>query len=237
MARLALRPWIPRGVISSKTGGDLWFFPGGTPHSIQGLGPDGCEFLLVFDDGDFDEDSTFLLNDWFRRVPTDVLAKNFGAPASLFVHTPDKSERYIFKAPLPVTPSSEGIPGAKAAELSYTWRLMEQVPIKTKGGTVRINDSRLFPVNTTTAAALVEVNPGGLRELHWHPNGDEWLYVIDGQARLGVFAGQDSRVHSICRPAMSGTCRWQWATTSGTRGRGRCVFSKRSRAIALSTFL
>src|SRR3981189_2782889 len=33
--------------------GDLWFFPGGTPHSIQGLGPDGCEFLLVFDDGDF----------------------------------------------------------------------------------------------------------------------------------------------------------------------------------------
>jgi oxalate decarboxylase len=37
--------------------------PGGTPHSIQGLGPDGCELLLVFDDGDFDEDNTFLLND------------------------------------------------------------------------------------------------------------------------------------------------------------------------------
>src|SRR5580704_3172088 len=35
--------------------GDLWYFPPGIPHSIQGLGPDGCEFLLVFDDGDFDE--------------------------------------------------------------------------------------------------------------------------------------------------------------------------------------
>ncbi len=75
--------------------GDLWFFPGGTPHSIQGLGPDGCEFLLVFDDGDFDEDNTFLLNDWFRRVPTDVLAKNFGAPASLFGHTGGKRALYF----------------------------------------------------------------------------------------------------------------------------------------------
>jgi len=37
---------------------------------------------------------------------------------------------------------------------------------------------------------VVEANPGGLRELHWHPNGDEWLYGIEGQARMGVFAGQ-----------------------------------------------
>ena len=170
--------------------GDLWFFPGGTPHSIQGLGPDGCEFLLVFDDGDFDEDNTFLLNDCFKHIPTDVLGKNFGVPASLFGHTPDESERYIFLAPLPGPLGSEAISGAKASETSYTWRMMEQVPIKTKSGTVRITDSRLFPISTTTAAALVEVEPGGLREVHWHPNGDEWLYVIEGQARMGVFAGQ-----------------------------------------------
>ncbi len=47
--------------------GDLWYFPAGVPHSIQGLNPDGCEtFLLVFDDGDFDEDNTFLITDWFQ---------------------------------------------------------------------------------------------------------------------------------------------------------------------------
>jgi oxalate decarboxylase family bicupin protein len=60
--------------------GDLWYFPAGTPHSIQGLNPGGCEFLLVFD-----EDNTFLISDWFKHVPNDVLAKNFGAPASAFV--------------------------------------------------------------------------------------------------------------------------------------------------------
>ncbi len=32
--------------------GDLWNFPPGIPHSIQAL-EDGCEFLLVFDDGHF----------------------------------------------------------------------------------------------------------------------------------------------------------------------------------------
>jgi mannose-6-phosphate isomerase-like protein (cupin superfamily) len=44
--------------------GDLWYFPAGFPHSIQGLGPDGTEFMLVFDQGSFSEDNTFLLSDW-----------------------------------------------------------------------------------------------------------------------------------------------------------------------------
>src|SRR5579885_2467558 len=57
--------------------GDLWDFPAGIPHSIQGL-EEGCEFLLVFDDGNFSEDSTFLITDWFAHTPRAVLAKNFG---------------------------------------------------------------------------------------------------------------------------------------------------------------
>ena len=52
---------------------------------------------------------------------------------------------------------------------------------------MRITDSSNFPVSTI-AAALVEVDPGGMRELHWHPNTDEWQYYIEGQARMGVFA-------------------------------------------------
>lgn len=43
--------------------GDLWLFAAGYPHSIQGLQPDGCEFLLVFDQGNFSEDGTFLLSE------------------------------------------------------------------------------------------------------------------------------------------------------------------------------
>jgi oxalate decarboxylase len=65
--------------------------------------------------------------------------------------------------------------------------MMAQEPIRTASGTVRITDSSNFPVSTTIAAALVEVEPGGMRELHWHPNADEWQYYIEGEARMGVF--------------------------------------------------
>jgi oxalate decarboxylase len=168
--------------------GDLWYFPSGVPHSIQGLNPDGCEFLLVFDDGDFDEDNTFLLSDWFKHTPNDVLAKNFGVSGSAFGHAPDPSELYIFSSAVPGALASDKIAGAKPMPQSLSHRMMAQEPIKTKSGTVRITDTRVFPASKAISAALVEVQPGGMREMHWHPNADEWQYYIEGQARMGVFA-------------------------------------------------
>lgn len=167
--------------------GDLWYFASGIPHSIQGLGPDGCEFLLVFDDGAFDEDNTFLISDWFKHTPNEVLGKNFGVPASSFGHTPDPEALYIFAAPVPGPLGSDTIAGATAVPHSFSHRMMAQQPITMKSGTVRITDSSVFPVSTTIAAALVEVEPGGMRELHWHPNTDEWQYYIEGEGRMGVF--------------------------------------------------
>jgi oxalate decarboxylase len=167
--------------------GDLWYFPPGIPHSIQGLDPDGTEFLLVFDDGDFDEDNTFLLSDWIKHVPPEVLAKNFGVPASAFASVPDPSELYIFPAPVPGPLASDKIAGATEVPQRFSHRMMAQTPISMKNGTVRITDSKVFPVSKTIAAALVEVAPGAMRELHWHPNTDEWQYYIEGQARMGVF--------------------------------------------------
>src|ERR1700688_3640229 len=134
--------------------GDLWYFPSGIPHSIQGLGPDGCEFLLVFDDGNFDEDNTFLISDWFKHTPTEVLAKNFGAPAAAFGHTPGPDERYIFPAPIPGPLVSDKIAGASPAPQTFSHRMLAQEPIRTKSGTVRITDSKIFPVSARIAAAL-----------------------------------------------------------------------------------
>jgi oxalate decarboxylase len=170
--------------------GDLWYFPGGLPHSIQGLGPDGCEFLLVFDDGYFDEDDTFLITDWFKRIPQEVLGKNFGVSGDNFAHLPNPSQRYIFKSKVPGPLGPDKLMGAKPVPQTFKHRLMAQDPIRTKGGTVRIADSSVFKASKTVAAALVEVEPGGMRELHWHPNVDEWQYYIDGQGRMGVFGAQ-----------------------------------------------
>ena len=173
--------------------GDLWYFPGGIPHSIQGLeGPeDGCEFLLVFDDGDFSEDSTFLLTDWMAHTPKDVIARSFGAPVSAFESLP-KKELYIFPAAPPSpTIAGDAHTGAGKVPETFSHRMTAQAPdFTTHGGTVRITDTRKFAASKTISAALVELEPGGLRELHWHPNGDEWQYYLEGTGRMTVFASE-----------------------------------------------
>ena len=179
-----------RNFIDDVGVGDLWNFPAGVPHSIQGL-EEGCEFLLVFDDGAFSENETFLITDWFAHTPREVLAKNFGVPAKAFQNLPTNVEqtRYVFagKVPGPLAADTVKAP-AGTTPISYTYRLLADSPIKCAGGQVRIVDSSKFPASSTIAAALVEVEPGGMRELHWHPNADEWQYYLSGRGRMSVFA-------------------------------------------------
>jgi oxalate decarboxylase len=167
--------------------GDIWLFPAGIPHSIQAL-EDGCEFLLVFDDGSFSENETFLVSDWLAHVPRSVLAQNFGASESDFDDLPPE-ELWIFAADVPGALASDRVSDPQGAlrDDHFVHRLMEQDPIDTGAGTARIVDSSNFPIATTIAAALVEVEPGAMREMHWHPNTDEWQYFIEGDARMTVF--------------------------------------------------
>lgn len=175
--------------------GDLWFFPAGIPHSIQGLAPDGCEFLLAFDNGDFSENSTFLLTDWLAHTPKEVLAKNFRVDEKAFDDIP-KHELYIFPAPLPPPLEKDRVRGNGPVPLSFSHRMLAQKPLEMKHGRVYITDSSVFPASKTIAAALVEIEPGGMREMHWHPNGDEWQFYISGEARMTVF-GAESRARTF----------------------------------------
>jgi len=180
-----------KSFVADVNEGDLWYFPTGIPHSIQGLAPDGAEFLLVFDDGNFSEYATVLLSEWMAHTPTEVLAKNFGTSSECLERMPSR-ELFIFQAPLPEQLAADQRAAAGAlgsSDLDFAFRLAQQpVAQRTTGGEVRIIDSRLFKVSTTIAAAIVTVHPRGLRELHWHPNADEWQYYISGKGRMTVFA-------------------------------------------------
>ena len=170
--------------------GDLWYFPSGLPHSIQAL-QDGVEFLLAFDSGDFSENETFLITDWFNHTPREVLAKNFGVAESAFDALPTDiaHTRYMFAGDVPGALVDDAPPSpASEPPVSYTWHMDAQEPTKAPGGQLRITDSRNFTVSKTIAAALIEVEPGAMREMHWHPNADEWQYWLKGQGRMTVFA-------------------------------------------------
>jgi oxalate decarboxylase len=185
-----------KSFVNDVSQGDLWLFPPGIPHSIQGLAHDGCRFLLVFDDGHFDEFHTFLITDWLAHTPPEVLAKNFQVQPAVFDKLP-KKELYIFQAGLPgdlKTEQAQAAEGTGSIDNRFDFKASTMQPTKvTPGGNVKIIDSKIFPV-TSISAAIVTLKPGGLRELHWHPNADEWQYYVTGKGRMTVFvSGSDAR--------------------------------------------
>src|SRR5580692_5630143 len=77
--------------------GDLWYFPAGLPHSLQGLEPGGCEFVIAFDNGNSSEFNTLLVTDWIAHTPPEVLAKNFGVPVDAFKGIPQQN-KWIYQS-------------------------------------------------------------------------------------------------------------------------------------------
>jgi oxalate decarboxylase len=171
--------------------GDLWYFPAGLPHSLQGLEPDGAEFVLAFDNGESSEFNTLLVTDWIAHTPPEVLAKNFGVPAEAFKKIPVHN-KWIYQSSVAAPPlanvEAQIAAAAGKPPHSFVFRLSDMQPNReTKSGMVRVADSTNFLVSKTIAAALVTIKPGGLREMHWHPNADEWLYILKGTGRATVF--------------------------------------------------
>jgi oxalate decarboxylase len=177
-------------VADVKEGG-LWYFPAGLPHSLQGLGPDGCEFVIAFDDGNSSEFNTLLVTDWMAHTPPDILAKNFGVPVDAFTNIP-QSNKWIYQssqeAPPLATVQAQLASRAGNPPNPFVFNLSDQPPAReNKSGSVRIADSTNFLVSKTIASTLVTIKPGAMRELHWHPNADEWQYYLRGSGRVTVF--------------------------------------------------
>ncbi|KZP33779.1 putative oxalate decarboxylase/oxidase [Athelia psychrophila] len=177
--------------LGDVSAGDLWYFPPGQPHSIQAKNTtkDGAEFLLVFDSGSFSEDDTFLLTDWLAHVPKEVIAKNFQVDASAFDHIPSR-ELYIFPSVPPPDDAESDMVIPNNTPIPFTYALSKVNATQLSGGSLKVADSRTFKASTTICATEVTVQPGGLRELHWHPTEPEWTYFITGNARVTLFASQ-----------------------------------------------
>jgi oxalate decarboxylase len=182
--------------IDDVSEGDLWLFPAGHPHCIQGLDPDGTEFLLVFNQGDFSEDDTMMLSEWLAHTPREILMKNFGLDRAALTTLPNRP-LYIFPSKPPintVNQDQEEIGGNQFASPNpHTFKMKSMAPTKSAdGGEVRIVDTANFPLSRHVAAALVTLKPGAMRELHWHPRCSEWQYWIAGQGRMTVFFPVDN---------------------------------------------
>ena len=183
--------------------GDLWLFPAGAPHSIQGVGEQGCEFLLVFNQGSFSEESTFLLSDWLMHTPPEIIAKNTGLSLDSVSKLPKGDPLYIFPGEQPTQSVQQDLVAAerfaKPSKLQYTFRASTMTPtFSSDKGQVKIIDMKNFPASPNISGGIVTLKPGGMREMHWHPNASEWQFWIAGQGRMTVFnAKEDARTQDF----------------------------------------
>ncbi len=171
--------------------GDIWYFPRGHGHSIQCLGRQPCHFILVFDNGYFSEFGTFSVTDWLGHSPARLLAKNLGVPQGDLEKFPH-GEVYFARGPIPpdvIQPEHRG--AVVSPPETHKFRMLQQAPhsLHTGGREWRIGQER-FPISRTITGVILDLEGGGLRELHWHPNADEWQYVISGRVRVTLFGSK-----------------------------------------------
>jgi oxalate decarboxylase len=174
--------------------GDVWYFPRGHGHAVMNLGKEEAHFILVFDDGGFSEYRTFSISDWLGHTPASVLAKNLGLPEAAFAKFP-KEELFIPQGRIPDASAPLQQRLQKTSPLTHRFPLMAQPVARFAGGEERRVSAKELPVSKTVTGVILDLKPGGLRELHWHPHANEWLYIIGGKARIGLF-GSHGRYRS-----------------------------------------
>jgi len=167
--------------------GDIWYFPRGHGHALQNISSEDSHFVLGFDDGRFSEFGTFSITDWVGRTPQTVAARNLGLSPERVAGLP-KKERYIFPGRIP-SPLIEPYlaDDLETSQNPHKFRLEKMAPNSFPGGWERIVTVREFPINTRLTSVLQYLEPGALREMHWHPNADEWQYYLSGRSRVTVF--------------------------------------------------
>ncbi len=95
-----------------------------------------------------------------------------GGSASPFLETPQPP---FGPAPPPLADSE--LPSLRSS-------FNDAKPKICNGGTAKEVTVAEFPVSDKLAGVYMTLDPGGLRELHWHANAAEWAYVIDGNCRV-----------------------------------------------------
>jgi oxalate decarboxylase len=167
--------------------GDTWYFPRGHGHSLKNVGMDEAHFILGFDDGHFSEFGTFSITDWVARTPAAVVARNLNLSPDAVAKLPTKELYIIPGAPAPALQEPYRGDGVETPQSPHKFRLEAMPPTTYPGGWEKIVSSLEFPIQKRLTAALQYLEQGALRELHWHPNADEWQYFLTGRARITIF--------------------------------------------------
>jgi oxalate decarboxylase len=72
--------------------------------------------------------------------------------------------------------------------MSFKYQLEASTPQRFDGGTLRTVTRKNIPSLKDMALYSVSIDPGSLREVHWHPNAGELAYCLEGQGTFGILS-------------------------------------------------
>jgi len=76
---------------------------------------------------------------------------------------------------------------------------MGSAPARTYGeSSIREHKLHDFPMSASMSASLITLVAGDVREPHWHPNSDEWLFVMEGAVRMTIVDGKGESSQFDC---------------------------------------
>jgi oxalate decarboxylase len=124
--------------------------------------------------------------------------------------------------------TNSGPPTLPESDVDYMFPLTEGEPqVVTEGGTVFEVTEDNFPVLQGNRAAvfLLTLEPGGLREPHWHPNAWEFDICIEGKGRLGVVTPEGEQKVSELSPGDVAFVPRAWAHYIENAGKKKMKFA------------
>lgn len=124
-----------------------------------------------------------------------MIAQDFGITTDELANIPD-GELFIFPgtaAPADIQEQTvQNSNGMLEGNETYSYHFSLQEPLSVPGGSVKILDPLTFPIAEKFSVALVTIEPGAMREIHWHPTSDEWTFFLYGRSRATLFQASDT---------------------------------------------
>lgn len=168
--------------------GDVYYVPRAFGHALACLGEAPCKVLAVYDEGSTVESTALNAVDWISGSNPQVLSNALRTSGPKWKAASANSPILMRGSAFTDQEYSSLRTVAHVPE-SFRYRMTQMPPQVFSGGSFVEASISDFPNSRTMVGAFTLLKPGASREPHWHPNADEWDFVVSGRARIVMFDG------------------------------------------------
>ena len=164
--------------------GSVSFVPLGAMHYIRNTGTDTLRIITAFTN---ENPERIDFSNSLGFIPRNLLAQTYSLPTQAFPSLPEQADQFLVNVgPVP-TPSPVSASGP------FTANFNNIAPKVSPGGTLGVLTNQNIPPLDGITLFLLTVQPGGLREPHWHPNVSELNYCVQGGAQFEIITPDNTR--------------------------------------------